>query len=691
MRLLTYFAFTLLSVVIQFCVMDFIQEKIEHEENAVYLNETTKGKQNSIGILKDYTHNAHALYYRLNAGEIKNVSRTKYSNSSLLNYPFSTTTEPSFTVYDMLYDENISVADGVSTTETFFTSTELDNVTEITLFENTSTTTKPEIIEKKTRYVDTLCYCNFMYKQCDINCCCDDDCSEEENKLFRRCRTHLFVNVRNQWPRNLLTCGENDVSGIFGNLFCIAKTNLPDKRAAVPQKFFERVINDTFVWHNNNHNTDVESYKFTKNLYRNGDPVWLLKNTSIYYIDFPAPFVNNYCSIRRPIKFLQNEETQCLVKLMELEMFRILKTIDESKVINIANNSLNSTAMNCSNLHCTNWTVIYCDEDDCLDFNKTLHEPMCTASFCKNIAFRIEYAFYVYDSKIVNATVKLFAKNIPIAIQYITQKISVKFYMGNTSSERIIKLSGTPGYITGLPIITSFTESNHTNQFFNSDHQNNYLTYPDNKHGLCVKTKNTKKVLLFGLNKRMKCKISIRYISSSNATEACLNVQTHINKMLSVQNKVYVSPYGNPNNVKDDDWLPIKLKSQFIYGQLYSKSSKIQCYNLQTRVAFIFTYAVLSSSIGQVENKLLSAKVDGFASNVTFSTNSHELSTVITVDINFINVNNWMQHEYAGPPHLNLNLPKNFFFPFPSNKECHSYKPNILFINYLCIIALFVK
>lgn len=172
MRLLTYFAFTLLSVVIQFCVMDFIQEKIESNENLIYLNASNKNNKKSIGILKDYAHDAHALYYRLktnNAYEEKSGSLVEnYPNSSVHLLPqhddsISTTTELSLTVYDLIYDDdNTSMSYG-TTTESIFTSTEVDNETEITLFEKTTTTKKPNIAVTKTIKKDK-CFCNLLVR-----------------------------------------------------------------------------------------------------------------------------------------------------------------------------------------------------------------------------------------------------------------------------------------------------------------------------------------------------------------------------------------------------------------------------------------------------------------------------------------------------------------------------------------------
>lgn len=320
-----------------------------------------------------------------------------------------------------------------------------------------------------------------------------------------------------------------------------------------------------------------------------------------------------------------------------------------------------------------------------MPYNKSLHSPVCTESECKNIALKIEYIFNIYESTIVNVTIKLYAQQIA-AIQYVMQEVAVNFFIGNASTENVITFSGNPGYIIGLPLITSYTEANHTYNFFNSNNQNNYISYAKNKGGFCVLTELIKKHIQFGINKRSKCRVTLRPPSTTNGTEACINIQKDINKMAGVDRGMFISPYGNPTNLNDDDWLPVTFESRYIYGEFKSKRSRLQCLNINTRFAFVFTYADLSD-VG-TENRLLSVNMDGSATNVTFE--SEEYTTVITVDINFINMKSASRHHVAGPPHLNLNLPRDFFFPFPSN-QCSISKCNMYVVMYSFVAAVCFK
>lgn len=63
------------------------------------------------------------------------------------------------------------------------------------------------------------------------------------------------------------------------------------------------------------------------------------------FTDTPSPTINNYCTGRKPIMFLKNENIKCIVKLKDLEMFKILKTPQEAPCISVTEKSLNSTTL----------------------------------------------------------------------------------------------------------------------------------------------------------------------------------------------------------------------------------------------------------------------------------------------------------------------------------------------------------
>lgn len=169
MQIVTYLAFTLFSIVINFAVMDLLQGKVGvNNSDSVHNVNVSSTKTHFNDILKHYGRKPHALYYRTHINLERKTPNTKtYSNASLLD-SLETSTDISSTIIDLLYDENSSITEDTYTTatESLLTSTELDNVTEITLFGTKNTTiVKPVVRPKKTV---TDCRCNLLVSIIDI-------------------------------------------------------------------------------------------------------------------------------------------------------------------------------------------------------------------------------------------------------------------------------------------------------------------------------------------------------------------------------------------------------------------------------------------------------------------------------------------------------------------------------------------
>lgn len=348
------------------------------------------------------------------------------------------------------------------------------------------------------------------------------------------------------------------------------------------------------------------------------------------------------------------------------------------------------TFQNCSTLHCTKWTVIICDDTNCKNYNKSLHEPLCTESVCTNIAQRVDYIFYYYETRITNATLTLFTQKISLNVPFIDQEVNVRFVLTNQSVDTVVKFSGNPGYINNLPVIVSYNQNNYTNTFYNTSMIQKYLTHPENKHGICAMSNITDNFVLFGQNKKVKCRYFLALNKIRNETELCKHIQNYLKKILGLNKKVVVSPYGNPQNIKDEEWIPLKVAEieHPLYGS-FKKHSTLQCYNLIIGISYIFAYVDAAEADTKRENRILSAKLELTARNVTF--NLVEMSTVVSVDTIFIDETKSSTYEYAGGPQLNIHLPKDFFFPFPSSKACIIMFKFHLYVVIITSVAVFIN
>ncbi|XP_045520145.1 tectonic-1-like isoform X1 [Pieris brassicae] len=599
MQPITYLVFTLVSILIQFCVMDFINDTIEEKNKSKML-------RRNLHAMARIVEKPHGLFYQ-----------------TLSNISIDMTTEMSSTILDWVYDENISTTEENLFTD--ITTSDYENVTEVTLFKNI--TTKPSLLKKS----EGRCGCNILYQTCDINCCCDTDCSDTERMLFSQ-------NCKETYLKQFIhpcSSGQMKQTNFLENLFCISKTNLPDKRLTDIQ-FDEAAIYRYPRWRISDKQEESNELGF----YKYNDPIWLM-NESRFQADIPMAFANNYCNDKRRIRFLINENVKCIVKLQELHMFEALKAVNNS-VLSMGE-TINTTK---SETFHTNWTLVICDDNQCRAYNKTGDEPHCTDIYCENIATTVQYNFYYYNSRITKAVLKLHVQKVSMRIPFITQTIQVKFYLSNDSIENVTKLSGNPGYNWGLPIIISSAESNHTLHFFNKTNMKRILTYPDNRNGKCLSSNVRYKIVQFGHNKRSKCRYHIQQIDLKNGTTACHLIQNQILNLLGLNSTLYISPYGNPERLSDERWLRLQIVKTYIYGMF--KNNELTCHNIIARIGYVMAYE---------SEQLVYVNVEGTAQNITFDI--EDISTVVTVDTSFIELRKSL--EFAGAPHLNINLPKNFF------------------------------
>ena len=146
--------------------MDFINGRSPNNDT------TTDDIKNDTGnlthILKNIKEKPHALFYRIERkkGQINTMDPQKYNNVSLPISYFSTTTEYASTLFDLVYEENSStIDDNILTTETYYSSSELDNVTEITFFDKKNTT--PTEMPKKRKNKEK-CHCDLLVGDLDV-------------------------------------------------------------------------------------------------------------------------------------------------------------------------------------------------------------------------------------------------------------------------------------------------------------------------------------------------------------------------------------------------------------------------------------------------------------------------------------------------------------------------------------------
>ena len=127
----------------------------------------------------------------------------------------------------------INFTEPTSTTTTSFWTQQ-----ETTTTEQITTTPMQPLWMSETNYqyqIDSFvhCSCDMLINRCDVDCCCDADCSNDDRQLFSSCWTppvsHFEHTYHCSSSANSFLAWNNTQTGATGP-FCIVKDNTPKRR-----------------------------------------------------------------------------------------------------------------------------------------------------------------------------------------------------------------------------------------------------------------------------------------------------------------------------------------------------------------------------------------------------------------------------------------------------------------------------
>jgi tectonic-1/3 len=326
---------------------------------------------------------------------------------------------------------------------------------------------------------------------------------------------------------------------------------------------------------------------------------------------------------------------------------------------------------------------------------------------CINVVQHVRYDFYHNGTYgIVKANVLLILKNISFAyvknIDF-SQTVEVKFMWWNHTLNYSSYLSGNPGYLIGMPVLTaelisvnisvnntnsSLSNSTHYNQLLKlfrnpSDFTNNFMVLPSvSLDGICVLNKHKYTAVEFGFNLYTKCKIN-DYILNKNlsAKNMCINIQQTIFKYWSLEttnntlgNKL-IGQFGNANVHNIDEWLNVMYRDDLnvilntTWGKFDKKMNTLSCGNITTLLTINFYHSRIDFEDVINQEKILGVVFHfNKFKNITFPINFKEKYFYFTVQtgaqIGFFDITTKKIRKLVDPPSLNIKLPHDFFYPF---------------------------
>ncbi|NXW39935.1 TECT1 protein, partial [Nyctiprogne leucopyga] len=528
--------------------------------------------------------------------------------------------------------------------------------------------------------VAKLCVCDLLVAQCDVNCCCDPDCSAADFSLFTTCSVPIVtgdsrlcsqkaatysLDVKANPPKRISKL----IDHVNPSVFCIHSTNYKQALSFSPPEMptaqnFDRLLKQygsaTFSvapdsW---NVNTDAQNPSDANETYRYeyGVPI----QTVDAFLRLPSPVVSSWCSDTNPAGFLVNQATKCTrsvsvekcdniqaVSMLFYINSSILAVPKSSQMVNITVQSIVVQSLNGTRT--------------LLNDSEVLRLPMILDELCINIVLGVSYHItYTDGGEIIEAAASFVLGAINQAALSIEQSFEISFTQVNTKP---VPLSGNPGYVVGLPIRAGFRPRGYpfpvecllAALVLNTNKYNQLTILQSTSNQDCLAAQGARTPILFGYNMISGCKLRI------TAAMKCQPLAENLLDLLKGQSfPEYVASFGNSQAQDVLDWVPIT--------HLHASEQKIYpAFQTPCQIPVSLEIEVKWTKYGSLVNP--QARIVNVTATVTTTTwkqlpSGRERTIPVTSSVVFTDVSSPAEPGYKAWPTINVKLPFDFFFPF---------------------------
>ncbi|KFV14438.1 Tectonic-1, partial [Pterocles gutturalis] len=526
--------------------------------------------------------------------------------------------------------------------------------------------------------VAKLCVCDLLVAQCDVNCCCDPDCSADDFSLFTTCSVPIVTGDSRLCSQKAalysLDVEANPPERIFKlidqvnpSVFCIHATNYKEalsfRSPEMPtsenfDQLLERFGSAAFSaepdsW---DENRDAESPSGANETYRYeyGVPIQTVDG----FLRLPSPVISSRCSDANPAGFLVNQATKCTRSVsMEtcgsVQAVSMLFYINSSILAVPTSRQMVNITVQSLVLQSLNGTQTLLGDSD------VLRLPMALGELCINIVLGVSYhVTYTDAGEITEAAVSFVLGAINKAALSIQQSFEISFAQINTKP---VPLSGNPGYVVGLPVRAGFRPHGYPfpgENFlaaFNTNKYNQLTILQSTSNQDCLAAQGPRTPVLFGYNMISGCKLRI------TAAMKCQPLSQTLLDLLKGQSfPEYVASFGNSQAQDVLDWVPITHLR--ISEQRISNTFQSSC-----QIPVSLEIEVKWTKYGSLVNP--QARIVNVTATITTTTlqqlpSGRERTIPITSSVVFTDVSSPAEPGYKAWPTINVKLPFDFFFPF---------------------------
>uniref|UniRef100_A0A2I3GC72 Tectonic family member 1 n=1 Tax=Nomascus leucogenys TaxID=61853 RepID=A0A2I3GC72_NOMLE len=499
--------------------------------------------------------------------------------------------------------------------------------------------------------VAALCVCDLSPAQCDVNCCCDPDCSSMDFSVFSACSVPVVtgdsqfcsqkaaiysLNFTANPPQRVFKL----VDQINPSIFCIHITNYKPALSFINPEVPDENNFDTLMKTSDGFTLNAESYiSFTTKLdiptaakYEYGVPL----QTSDSFLRFPSSLTSSLCTDNNPAGQV-HWFTPVIPALWEAEARGSLEVPDSRTKVPITVQSIVIQSLN---------KTLTRRED-----TNVLQPALVNAghfSLCMNVVLEVKYSLTYTDAgEVTKADLSFLLGTVSSVVVPLQQKFEIHFLQENTKP---VPLSGNPGYVVGLPLAAGF-----------QPHKGSGIIQTTNRYGQltilhstteqdCLALEGVRTPVLFGYTMQSGCKLRL------TGALPCQLVAQKVKSLLWGQGfPDYVAPFGNSQAQDMLDWVPIHFFTQ-------SFNRKDSC-----QLPGALVIEVKWTKYGSLLNpqaKIVNVTANLISSSFPEANSGNERTILISTAVTFVDVSAPAEAGFRAPPAINARLPFNFFFPF---------------------------
>ncbi|XP_043757793.1 tectonic-1 isoform X2 [Cervus elaphus] len=480
--------------------------------------------------------------------------------------------------------------------------------------------------------VAALCVCDLSPAQCDVNCCCDPDCSSVDFSVFSACSIPVVTGDSHFCSQKAAVYSLNFtadppqrvfklVDQINPSIFCVHITNYKPALSFInpevtDESSFDKLMKtpDGFSL---NPESDVSTRLDAPQTAKYEYGVHL--QTSDSFLRFPSPLTSSLCTDNNPAAFLVNQAVKC-TRRINLERCEEMETLSMAyysspKILRVPGSGIEvPVTVQSIVIRSLNKTLTRLEDTAVLRVSKPGVVEAGHIEICTNVVLEVTYSLTYTDAgEVIKADLFLLLGAVSSVMVPLQQKFEIYF----------IQTTNRYGQLT---LLRSTTEQD------------------------CLAVEGIRAPVLFGYNMQSGCKLRL------TKALTCRLVAQKMKSLLKGQGfPDYVASFGNSKAQDVLDWVPVYFITQ-------TSHVKDSC---QLPVAL--TVEVRWTKYGSLLNpqaKIVNVTANLISSSFPETNSGNERTILISTAVTFVDVSAPAEAGFRARPTINARLPFNFFFPF---------------------------